>query len=388
MLFFGRSGWWLHRWCFCFSVHFPACLDYLRVKWNVGSSNTFLASTETASDFSKCERGIQPGRQCGSVGRDGVRGSALLREQPTQTWGWARSLPPEDLEIAGPAGRRGRQRDDLCANADRSRRAQTELGQESDRPFVLLSHTRLSPSSRSGGVLRGGRQGADGDSQVPRRAAGGAAGPGGALAEWRAAGSRRPDRLRRVRGAGAGSRGAAHLSAPLSTSPSTAAPTYADISFIASCVSLQRVSFALGSCSCPLFLPLSTSLCSLAARLLAHFPTHYGRGSQPSSENTTKPALFMTIQRGRRQYGAASQAASRPLRPRPWSRGTALGHAPSRELRAPAHLKCALLPRTRLSESSGSFLGDCRASQTSRKLIRQSFLAFAMQTSRKDHRFF
>lgn len=88
----------------------------------------------------------------------------------------------------------------------------------------------------------------------------------------RAAGSRRPGRLRRVRGAGAGSRGAAHLSAPLSTSPSTAAPTYADISFIASCVSLQRVSFALGSRSCPLFLPLSTSLCSLAARLLAHFP--------------------------------------------------------------------------------------------------------------------
>lgn len=140
---------------------------------------------------------------------------------------------------------------------------------------------------------------------------------------------------------GAGRRGweprAAHLSAPLSTSPSTAAPTYADISFIASCVSLQRVSFALGSCSCPLFLPLSTSLCSsLAARLLAHFPTHYGRGIQPSSENTTKPALFMTIQRGRRQYGAASQAASRPLRPRPRSRGPALDHAPSRELRAPA----------------------------------------------------
>lgn len=212
-------------------------------------------------------------------------------------------------------------------------------------------------------------------------------GPGGALSEWRAAGSRRPGRLRRVRGAGAGSREAAHLSAPLSTSPSTAAPTYADISFIASCVSLQRVSFALGSCSCPLFLSLSTSLCSLAARLLAHFPTHYGRGIQPSSENTKKPALFMTIQHGRHQYGAATQAASRPLRPRPWSRGTALGHAPSRELRPPAHLTCALLQQTRLSESSGPFLGDCQSSQISRKVIRQFFLAFAMKTSRKDHRF-
>lgn len=151
-------------------------------------------------------------------------------------------------------------------------------------------------------------------------------------------------------GAGAGSRGAAHLSAPLSTSPSTAAPTYADISFIASCVSLQRVSFALGSCSCPLFLPLSTSLRSLVARLLAHFPTLYSRGIQPSSENTTKPALFMTIQRGRRQYGAASQAASRPPRPRPRSPGPALGHTPSLELQGPAHLKCAHLQQTRLSE--------------------------------------
>lgn len=267
------------------------------------------------------------------MGRDGVGGSALLREQP-QTWGWARSLPPEDLEIAGPAGRRGRQRDDLCANADRSRRAQTGLGQESDRPFVLLSHTRLSPSSWSGGVLRG-----RGLTATPESPPAGRRSRGSGRCPCGAAGS--GQQTSRPAAQGAGRRGweprAAHLSAPLSTSPSTAAPTYADISFIASCVSLQRVSFALGSCSCPLFLPLSTSLCSsLAARLLAHFPTHYGRGIQPSSENTTKPALFMTIQRGRRQYGAASQAASRPLRPRPWSRGPALDHAPSRELRAPA----------------------------------------------------
>lgn len=189
-------------------------------------------------------------------------------------------------------------------------------------------------------------------------------------------------------GAGAGSRGAAHLSAPLSTSPSTAAPTYADISFIASCVSLQRVSFALGSCSCPLFLPLSTSLRSLVARLLAHFPTLYSRGIQPSSENTTKPALFMTIQRGRRQYGAASQAASRPPRPRPWSPGPALGHTPSLELPGPAHLKCARLQQTRLSERVKSpGLWGCQFRQTSGKVICQFSLVSAIKASRKDHRF-
>ena len=95
--------------------------------------------------------------------------------------------------------------------------------------------------------------------------------------------------------------------------------TYADISFIASCVSLTgELSFALESCSCSSLLLLSSFLRLLVTRLNAHSLTYYSRGIQPSSENTTKPALFMTIQRGRRQYGAASQPASRPPRPRPW----------------------------------------------------------------------
>lgn len=126
-----------------------------------------------------------------------------------------------------------------------------------------------------------------------------------------------------MRGAGAGSRGAAHLSTPLSTSPSTAAPTYADISFIASCVSLQPVSFALGSCSCPLFLPLSTSFRSLIARLLAHFPTLYSRGIQPSSENTTKTgSIYDNTARPppiwRCFPGCLSPSAAPPLEP--WAR--------------------------------------------------------------------
>lgn len=189
-------------------------------------------------------------------------------------------------------------------------------------------------------------------------------------------------------GAGAGSRGAAHLSAPLSTSPSTAAPTYADISFIASCVSLQRVSFALGSCSCPLFLPLSTSLRSLVARLLAHFPTLYSRGIQPSSENTTKPALFMTIQRGRRQYGAASQAASRPPRPRPRSPGPALGHTPSLELPGPPTSSVHTCSKRVCQSVSGRpGLWDCQFRQTSGKVICQFSLVSVIKASRQDHRF-
>lgn len=108
----------------------------------------------------------------------------------------------------------------------------------------------------------------------------------------------------------------AHLSSPRPQPPPPT--TYADISFIASCVSLFSGCLALWSpvLALPLF-PLSALLRSLVARLLAHFLTYYGRGIQPSSENTTKPALFMTIQRGRRQYGAASQPASRPPRLRP-----------------------------------------------------------------------
>lgn len=126
-----------------------------------------------------------------------------------------------------------------------------------------------------------------------------------------------------MRGAGAGSRRAAHLSTPLSTSPSTAAPTYADISFIASCVSLQPVSFALGSCSCPLFLPLSTSFRSLIARLLAHFPTLYSRGIQPSSENTTKTgSIYDNTARPTPIWrcfpGCLSPSAAPPLEP--WAR--------------------------------------------------------------------
>lgn len=150
-----------------------------------------------------------------------------------------------------------------------NRRAQTRLGQESDRPFFLLSHTRLSPSSWSGGVLRGGWRGADGDSRIP------AGRPGESRVgemPLRSGGQRKAEVPAGCAGCQAQGleAGAAHLSAPLSTSPSTAAPTYADISFIASCVSLQRVSFALGSCSCPLFLPLSNSLRSLVARSLPH----------------------------------------------------------------------------------------------------------------------
>lgn len=59
---------------FCFSVHLSVCLNHFQVKCNVRSSNTFLASTETASDLSKCEQGIQPGSRCGSAGRDGGAG--------------------------------------------------------------------------------------------------------------------------------------------------------------------------------------------------------------------------------------------------------------------------------------------------------------------------
>lgn len=232
----------------------------------------------------------------------------------------------------------------MCANADRSGRAGAGLGQERDRPFVS-SATRAFPPHPGPGASSGGRRGAGGGSRVPagrpgeprrggeapRRAA---EGSGGRLPGCRAGG--------RPGVAGCRPRGCPPQ-APLSTSPSTAAPTYADISFIASCVALQRVPFARGSCACPLPLPLSTSLRSLAARLRAHFPsTHYGRGSQPSSEHTTAPARLMTIQRGRRQYGAASQAASRPPPPRPWSRGPAPGHAPSPGRRAPVRLACAL----------------------------------------------
>lgn len=235
------------------------------------------------------------------------------------------------------------------------RRVTDRFSPQPHAPFPLI--LVWGRPQRRAGVRAGeracGRAGGGGLTATPESPQGGqvSRGRGGALAEWRAAESRRPGQ---AAGRLAGRRGwkprAAHLSAPLSTSPSTAAPTYADISFIASCVSLQRVPFALGSRYCPLFLPLSTSLRSLVARLLAHFPARYGRGIQPSSENTTKPALFMTIQRGRRQYGAASQAASRPVRPRPRSRGPSLGHAPSLGLQAPAHLKCELLRQTHLSE--------------------------------------
>ena len=90
----------------------------------------------------------------------------------------------------------------------------------------------------------------------------------------------------------------------------------------ASCLSLWSPVHALPFSS-------STFLRLLVTRLHAHSLTYYSRGIQPSSENTTKPALFMTIQRGRRQYGAASQPAPRQLRPRPGGSGPALDPAPS-----------------------------------------------------------
>lgn len=219
------------------------------------------------------------------------------------------------------------------------RRGTDRLSPQPHAPFPRIL-VRGRPRAGGGGLAaapgspRGGRVSRGGEGRRPggRRAAEGSGGSG------QAAGlpGGRPG------GAGCRPRGCPPQ-APLSTSPSTAAPTYADISFIASCVALQRVPFARGSCACPLPLPLSTSLRSLAARLRAHFPsTHYGRGSQPRSEHTTAPARLMTIQRGRRQYGAASQAASRPPPPRPWSRGPAPGHAPSLGRRAPVRLECAL----------------------------------------------
>lgn len=132
---------------------------------------------------------------------------------------------------------------------------------------------------------------------------------------------RRPLRELRARREGQGTETGARPATPahpVMPRPQPPAPTtYADISFIASCASLTGESFALGSCSCSSLLLLSTFLRSLVARLLAHCLTYYGRGIQPSSENTRKPALFMTIQRGRRQYGASSQPAPRPLRTRP-----------------------------------------------------------------------
>lgn len=134
----------------------------------------------------------------------------------------------------------------------------------------------------------------------------------------------------RGEGTDTGSR-ADHPNPPLSASPPTAVPHHLRRHLFHRFLRLphRRVSFSLESSSCSSLLLLSTFPWSLVARLLAHFLTYYGRGIQPSSENTTKPALFMTIQRGRRQYGAASQPAPRPLRPRPWRPGPALDPAPS-----------------------------------------------------------
>lgn len=188
---------------------------------------------------------------------------------------------------------------------------------------------RLSPAaSLSGGVLGGGTAGDREGLLEPLslcRARCVALCRGGALAEWpgegkettRESSGQGPGGRKRKRGPGPTT--PAHPSPPRPQPPPPT--TYADISFIASCVAAASPASVFRSAV--LFLlspspPLSTFLRSLAARLLAHFLTHYGRGIQPNSENTTKPALFMTIQRGRRQYGAPSQPASRPPRPRPW----------------------------------------------------------------------
>lgn len=135
----------------------------------------------------------------------------------------------------------------------------------------------------------------------------------------------RPERGGRKRKRDPGPTIPAHSVLPLPQPPPP--NTYADISFIASCVpltgeclSLWSPVLALPFSSCP----LSSARLQLASSL-SYSLTYYGRGIQPSSENTTKPALFMTIQRGRRQYGAASQPASRP----PWPRPLRPGPAPS-----------------------------------------------------------
>lgn len=139
----------------------------------------------------------------------------------------------------------------------------------------------------------------------------------------------------------------------------------------------KRVSFALESCSRCSLLPLSTSLRSLVARLLAHFLTYYGRGIQPSSGNTTKPALFMTIQSGRRQYGAASQPAPRPLRPALSPAPSSFGplearRAPPGEERAQA----AMQTPVKKSVWFPPCLWDCSSRQTAWKVIWNIFSLF------------
>lgn len=199
---------------------------------------------------------------------------------------------------------------------------------------------------------------------------------------------RRPLRraMGRVRGAGNGNGVPAdHPKPPLSASLPTAAPHHLRRHLFHRFLRLphRRVSFALESSSCSFLLLLSTFLRLLVARLLTHFLTYYGRGIQPSSENTTKPALFMTIQRGRRQYGAASQPAPRPLRPRPRRPGPAFDPAPSSfgspEARvvpptggAGSGLKC---------RSEGVFCPllcpwDCQSRQTAWKVIWTIFSLF------------
>lgn len=206
--------------------------------------------------------------------------------------------------------------------------AQTALGVGEWPTIFPHGHGRLCPAaSSSWGVLEGGTARADGDSRSARVCPGvtrWAAGcRGGALADPPGAGKTTSASSRQ--GAEAGSRAdhPAHLRPPKQP---TAAPHHLRRHLFHRFLRLphRRVSFALESFSCFSLLPLPTLLQSLVARLLAHFLTYYGRGIQPSSENTTKPALFMTIQRGRRQYGAASQPALRPPRLRPWRPGPAL----------------------------------------------------------------
>lgn len=91
----------------------------------------------------------------------------ITKEKPM---GWDRSFTPGDVETAGQEGRRGREGDGICANADRSRdRLRQRWGQESNRQF-LPTDTRASlpPQPCLGASSEVGQPGADGDSCSPR----------------------------------------------------------------------------------------------------------------------------------------------------------------------------------------------------------------------------
>jgi hypothetical protein len=91
----------------------------------------------------------------------------------------------------------------------------------------------------------------------------------------------------------------------------------------------------------------------------------------------------MTIQRGHRQYGATSQAASRLPRLRPAALGPPSGTPPpSLEFPGPAHLS-GLAAKASVRVSGLPGLWDCQFRQTSGKVICQFPLVSAIKASRK-----